>query len=56
MIADEFVEIERRRKELFDGTKICSLEVLEPDGKVTQRQVLLCHCRQVELTECRCWG
>jgi hypothetical protein len=56
MISDEFVEIERRRKELFDGPRISSAEVLELNKKATQGEVLLCHCGEMALTECRCWG
>ena len=56
MIANEFVEIARRRKELFESTRISSIGVLELDEKATQREVLLCDCRKMALTECRCFG
>ena len=56
MIAEEFFEIERRRKELFDGTRISSVEVRELDEKASQREILLCDCREMALTECRCFG
>jgi hypothetical protein len=54
MIADEFVEIDRRRKKLFDGSR--PAEVLKLDEKATQGEDLLCHCGEISLTECRCWG
>jgi hypothetical protein len=56
MIADEFVEIERRRKELFSGPRTSPAEVSELDEKATQGEVWLCHCGEIALTECRCWG
>jgi hypothetical protein len=31
-------------------------EVLELEKKATRREVALCHCKEVALTDCRCWG
>jgi hypothetical protein len=56
MIADEFVEIERRRQELFGRVRICPAELSNPDTKPVLPAVLLCHCGEIEATECRCWG
>jgi hypothetical protein len=55
MIADDFAEIQRRRAELFSA----QAELTEPPKvapKPAPPEGLLCHCRKMEATECRCWG
>jgi hypothetical protein len=55
MIADDFAEIQRHRAELFNA----QAEFTEPPKvapKPAPPEGLLCHCREMEATECRCWG
>jgi len=56
MIADEFDDIARRRKELFDSGQINLAKLPKPTDAVRQEEGSMCHCGEATLTECRCFG